>query len=227
LLQTREPMMSSPAFEKRWMMFVDGENITIRGQEILSLQKITPVASRAFRKNTFLWTPMPVAPNVLHPDWNNKPHALRPRAERCFYYTSIQGDADKVAMVQAELRHLNFTPRVFKKPISQRTKGVDIMLTKDLLSNAFLDNYDVALLLTGDADYVPVIEEIQRLGKSVVVLFYEDPSVRISSDLLNACDGFAGLDELLLSQWSYADHHLGDAMRDTSHPSPNSPTSTT
>jgi len=34
---------------------------------------------------------------------------------------------------------------------------VDIALTKDLLSNAFLDNYDVALLASGDAGYIPVI----------------------------------------------------------------------
>ena len=76
----------------------------------------------------------------------------------------------------------------------------------------------MALLLTGDADYVPVIEEIQRLGKSVVILFYEDQTVRISSELLNASDGFVGIDELLIDHWRSAAHLLADAMTDTSHP---------
>ena len=44
-----------------------------------------------------------------------------------------------------------------------RAKGVDIALTKDLLSHAFLDNYDAVVLVAGDGDYVPVVEELKRL----------------------------------------------------------------
>jgi len=41
-----------------------------------------------------------------------------------------------------------------------------------MLSHAFLNNYDVATLIAGDADYVPLVEEVKRLGKVVYVLFF-------------------------------------------------------
>jgi len=69
------------------MMFVDGEKITIEGQKLLKAQPLTPIESRAFHRDTFLWTPHPdIDQNVLQTQWNQIPHALRPRAERCFYY---------------------------------------------------------------------------------------------------------------------------------------------
>ena len=40
-----------------------------------------------------------------------------------------------------------------------KAKGVDIALTTDMLSNAFLGNYDVAVLVAGDGDYVPLVEQ--------------------------------------------------------------------
>ena len=41
----------------------------------------------------------------------------------------------------------SFPPEVFKrKREGEKAKGVDIALSKDLLSHAYLDNYDVAVL---------------------------------------------------------------------------------
>jgi len=31
-----------------------------------------------------------------------------------------------------------------------------------MLSHAFLDHYEVACLVTGDADYIPLVEEVKR-----------------------------------------------------------------
>ena len=35
---------------------------------------------------------------------------------------------------------------------TRRSKGVDIILTKDMLSHAFPGNFDAALLVAGDGD---------------------------------------------------------------------------
>ena len=43
-----------------------------------------------------------------------------------------------------------------------------------MLSHAFRDNYEVAVLVAGDGDYVPVVQEVQRLGKIVFVWFFEN-----------------------------------------------------
>ena len=59
-------------------------------------------------------------------------------------------------------------------------------LTKDMLSHAFRDNYEVAVLVAGDGDYVPVVQEVQRLGKIVFVWFFENeglnPKLKLAAD---------------------------------------------
>jgi uncharacterized LabA/DUF88 family protein len=51
---------------------------------------------------------------------------------------------------------------------SQVEKGVDVMLAVDMLTLAFKDRYDVAILVSGDADYKHAIERIKfETGKTV------------------------------------------------------------
>lgn len=47
-------------------------------------------------------------------------------------------------------------------------KGVDAALVTDLLSHAWQRSYDVAVLVSGDADYVPAVEYVQAQGLKVV-----------------------------------------------------------
>ena len=57
--------------------------------------------------------------------------------------------------VRQALRSHGFHPEVLKtiRP-QEKAKGMDIALAKDFLSHAFLNNYDVAVLIAGDGDYV-------------------------------------------------------------------------
>jgi uncharacterized LabA/DUF88 family protein len=48
-------------------------------------------------------------------------------------------------------------------------KGVDVMLACDMLVGAFHGIFDVAILIAGDADFVPLVYEVKRRGVSVVV----------------------------------------------------------
>ena len=95
---------------------------------------------------------------------------------------------------------MGFNARVFKKgKQEQKAKGVDIALTKDMLGHAFLGNYEVAVLIAGDGDYVPLVEEVKRLGKRVYLLFFQEeglnPALRLASD------EFLDLTSILVSQW--------------------------
>lgn len=47
-------------------------------------------------------------------------------------------------------------------------KGVDAALVSDLLTMAWEGVYDVALLLTSDADFVPAVEVLQKKGFKVI-----------------------------------------------------------
>jgi uncharacterized LabA/DUF88 family protein len=73
-----------------------------------------------------------------------------------------------------------------KKKKEEKAKGVDIALTKDMLTNAFFNKYDVAVLIAGDGDYIPLVEEVKRFGKIVYLPFFKaeglNPDLRLVSD---------------------------------------------
>ena len=99
-----------------------------------------------------------------------------------------------------QLRDLGFHPELFWKEKGKRSKGVDLTLAKDLLSHAFWGNYDVAILLAGDGDYVPLVKEVKRMGKVVYSVFFQKPSM--SPDLRLASDHTLYLDESFIQSWT-------------------------
>jgi hypothetical protein len=63
-----------------------------------------------------------------------------------------------------------------------KEKMSDVRLATELLVDGFYDNFDVAFVITGDADIVPPIEYVRRLfpDKQIGVLF---PPKRVSDEL--------------------------------------------
>lgn len=193
------PWPSDPHL-RRWMMFVDGENFTIRGQQLADNKALALTAGPHYEKDVFLWFPGLAA--RTNP-FGDPPLKLQPSAVRAYYYTSATGDENRLAAIREALWSLGFQPEVFKRdPQTKRSKGVDIALAKDFLCNAFFGNYDVAVLIAGDGDYVPMVNEVKRMGKVVYVAFLYDhglsPALRLASD-----ECFR-LDEFLCKQWQPA-----------------------
>ena len=179
-----------------WMLFVDGENFTIQGQELANKKSIALTEGRYYSKNTFLWIPGFDA----HQRCADGHLTLSPMSIRSMYYTSVVGDTEKMEEIRTKLWELKFQPETFKKRKQrEKAKGVDIALTKDLMFNAFRGNYDVAVLITGDGDFVPVIEEVRRLGKVVYLAFFE--TIGLSKSLKLACDSFTDMTQKFVDYW--------------------------
>lgn len=51
-------------------------------------------------------------------------------------------------------------------------KGVDVALATDLLSMAWEDAFEVAVLLSGDGDYVGAVEKVMSKGKNIEVMSF-------------------------------------------------------
>jgi uncharacterized LabA/DUF88 family protein len=51
----------------------------------------------------------------------------------------------------------------------RRQKQVDTLIAVDMLEGAFTDLYQVALLIAGDADFVPSVQAVRRKGVLVLV----------------------------------------------------------
>lgn len=48
-------------------------------------------------------------------------------------------------------------------------KGVDTLLATDMVAMAFLNHYDIAVLVSGDGDLAPAAEAVKAAGKQIIV----------------------------------------------------------
>ena len=46
-------------------------------------------------------------------------------------------------------------------------KGVDVKIAVHMLTGAYEESYDIAILLLSDTDLIPVIQKVRILGKTV------------------------------------------------------------
>lgn len=67
----------------------------------------------------------------------------------------------------------------------RQQKGVDTLIAVEMLVGAFNQLYDWAVLIAGDADFVPVLAEVKRRGANVIVASTERG---LSDDLRRAAD---------------------------------------
>jgi len=58
-------------------------------------------------------------------------------------------------------------------------KGVDVLLTTDMITHSYKNNYDTAILVAGDGDFVSAIQAVKDNGNHVeVALFGKESSSR-------------------------------------------------
>jgi len=169
-------------------MFVDGENLSIRYKELLkSSEWFTVLDHVHYKENVYVWS-----------GYANIAHHLHCEVVRKYYYSAVQGDVDSLQEVVAELKSIGIeSPVIFKKPKNRSSKRVDITLATDMLSHAHRKNYDIAILVAGDDDYVPLVRAIKAEGCRVVLWFFQD-SVGLSQNLVNECDYFFDISWFLL-----------------------------
>jgi uncharacterized LabA/DUF88 family protein len=59
-----------------------------------------------------------------------------------------------------------------------------------MVSKAYMDHYDIAFLVTGDEDFLPVVDAVKNAGKRVFGIYFD---TWISEDLKNSFDEFLEL----------------------------------
>ena len=188
----------------RMMVFVDGENLVFRYQELLE-KGMVPKNDVAHEKDIFVW-----APRTVRPAWNV--------VTRAVYYTYSTGDEKRVQEIRKKVKKLRFeqcpyinhgrfyvdiprnlTPCVFRKKRGQKAKGVDIQMTVDILSHVYQNNLDVVYLVSGDGDYFPVVQEAIRFGKQVYLAAF---SSGLNDNLVNMADRFIMLDPVYFENYN-------------------------
>lgn len=193
------------------MAFVDGENLTARFEAMVKdgRKARTPREDRLLHSNIrhvsnrFVWSDGTIWGIPAQDD-----------LVRVHYYTTFTGGNDEFEKFTEELGALTVArfqdegqwiardnqpviPRVFKKEArNTRTKSVDINLCVDVLDYVRQDALDSVYLVTGDVDYLPLIEAVMRAGKRIYLAAL---SSGLSSRLRYGVDKFISLDRTYFS----------------------------
>jgi len=190
---------------KKEMFFIDGKNL-VRRYQALKKEGKKPLKGIRHEPDAYVWHDAIIG--------NRTSDILRVN-----YYTSVEGDADKADRVKDELRaipyhfqgdpfggggqgsqvqrpqfHGYICPIVFIKRNGEKSKGIDINMTIDMLNHAYNKDIEDIFLITGDGDFVPVIGEVKRRGIRVHVPAL---SSGLNPDIPRIADEFICIDECL------------------------------
>lgn len=92
------------------------------------------------------------------------------------------------------LRYLGFRVSISMiDPNTNKQKGTDVDMACEMVAQAFHDSFDVAIVVSGDKDFVPAIAKVRETGKRVEVASY---NLCMASEMRNMCDRFTELDTL-------------------------------
>jgi len=120
---------------------------------------------------------------------------------RIYYYNTVvcrEDDEKRYKDQQRFLERLRSVPylqlqlgRLEKRGNTVVQKGVDVKIATDMLRFAYSNALDTAILVSGDSDFVPVVNAVKDLGKHVENAFVRSGQSR---QLRQTCDRFILLD---------------------------------
>ena len=92
-------------------------------------------------------------------------------------------------------------------------KEVDVAMACQIVVHALRDNYDTAIVVSGDRDFIPAIQEVQAAGKKVEVAAF---SKHMAKEMRRAADKYYELDDVPLLSLSnyYAEESASDAKEE-------------
>lgn len=79
-------------------------------------------------------------------------------------------------------------------------KGDDVLLTLDMISDAYENKYDSAILMSSDGDFAPLVERVKKLNKEVIVCYFKDC---VSNDLLRKADKTKLINKKIVKKFFY------------------------
>jgi len=115
----------------------------------------------------------------------------------------IQKDQKESFIRDVLTKKLGVTPRLtplkYKKASGKfepYQKGVDVLMSSDMLWFALQNAYDIAVAVTGDRDFIQVVQRIKDTGKRVEIAHFSHIESKQGSGLLHYGDRYWKLDSL-------------------------------
>lgn len=127
-----------------------------------------------------------------------------PYVIRIYYYDAIEEgkvpteqDAKHMLINDTEYFELRLGKLRREKGGKPKQKGVDTMIALDMVTKAYRNHYDIAVLLAGDGDFLDVVKAVKNAGKQVFGFYFD----RLTSQaLINSFDMKLAIDGNLATQ---------------------------
>lgn len=187
----------------RVMVFIDYQNFNInlhehyKGKTFKSINywalgkainNIIPFQSEVIKTYLFAYKP---CEELMKLDFYSKYYEWLNSIRKTPYLEIIEG--------RQELRTYDNIPLDINNPKTYFTeeKETDINLATHMVAKGFQNSYDIAILVSGDTDYIKVVETLHNIGKTVVIAHFPhqnvsrydeicDANIILYDDLLNA-----------------------------------------
>lgn len=177
--------------------FADGENLVLRYQAMIAAGR-KPAPGVIHVKDFLIWHPKVIRKYLG--DY-----------QRVSFYQTVVGDEVKLNAARKQISEVSYkysvgenitgtgylVPKIFKKEgRTSKSKSVDINITVDMMRHSSGQSFDALFLLSGDGDYLPLIEEVARRGIQVWVAAF---SQGLSPTLRYSADQFIDLDQIFFA----------------------------
>lgn len=176
----------------RVMMFIDYQNFNINLHEHYkgrtfkpinywalgkAINKIIPFQSEVIKTYLFAYKP---CDELMKLDFYSKYYDWLNSIRKTPYLEIIEG--------RQELRTYDGIPLDINNPKTYFTeeKETDINLATHMVAKGFQNSYDIAILVSGDTDYIKVVETLHNIGKTVVVAHFPHQNVSRYDEICDA-----------------------------------------
>ena len=91
-------------------------------------------------------------------------------------FTSTQATPDQLRIDRNrhhDLMHAGVEPKYLPMSQTQREKGIDVALAVDALQVGLDGKIDIAVLVTGDGDFVPLVRALNKQGVRVLGVYFK------------------------------------------------------
>ena len=110
------------------------------------------------------------------------------------YFSSAVGGDDEIHAIRVAIRQLGFEPTVIHElkahqkrrsdsletqALIEKPNGCDISLATRMVADAAANLFDACCLFSSDADFLPAVEAVRRMGKVVMVAGYKSAAGRV------------------------------------------------
>lgn len=161
---------------KKGMIFIDGSNVfydwnKIKPQENMDIEKYISLVQSKYSDIDFVRTYYFATESS-----NNK--SFLQTINRIPYCQVVRGRLQEKTIVLNDKSGIvcaNCGKPVISGAIKTHTdKGTDVNIAVEMLKHAYNNSYDIAVLISRDADFAGVVRIIKNLGKTVELVLFEN-----------------------------------------------------